>query len=106
MFAHGEISPSSICPGLPPIWKPSSVGCKVNVDVATNISDCCFGGGIVIRNFLGCIVFAAAFFYPMFFNVEVSNTRAILVGILCVGKKSLSPVSVDSDALSVMNVCS
>ncbi|KAL5746129.1 hypothetical protein ACOSP7_027275 [Xanthoceras sorbifolium] len=81
------------------------LGFKVNVDAATNISECCFGVGIVIRNSLGCVVFAAAFFYLMFFNVEVSEARAILVGILCAGKKGFSLVCVESDA-SIVNLCS
>ncbi|KAL5781729.1 hypothetical protein ACOSP7_006758 [Xanthoceras sorbifolium] len=83
----------------------SSVGFKVNVDATTNISEGCFGVGVVIRNSMGLIIFAAAFFYPMIFRVEVFEAKTILVGILCAGKKCLKPFCVESDALSVVQLC-
>ncbi|KAL5858856.1 hypothetical protein ACOSQ3_000154 [Xanthoceras sorbifolium] len=61
--------------------------------------------GVVIRNSVGCIVFTAAFFYPYFFSVNVCEAKAILVGILSAGKKSLHPFFVESDCLGVVNLC-
>ncbi|KAL5769460.1 hypothetical protein ACOSP7_013614 [Xanthoceras sorbifolium] len=85
--------------------QPPSVGFKINVDAATNIFEGFFGVGVVIRNpAVGCIVFPAAFFYPSLFSVDVCEAKAILVDILCAGKKSLQPFCVESDYLGVVNL--
>ncbi|KAI9177317.1 hypothetical protein LWI28_013616 [Acer negundo] len=94
-----KASPVVLC------WRLQASGFKVNVDAAVDVSRCVSSVGIVARNDLGNLLWAAAKIFRGCVNVEVAEALAILEGLQLTNSDSRCPVLVEFDALNVLNLC-
>ncbi|KAI9166135.1 hypothetical protein LWI28_026861 [Acer negundo] len=77
---------------------------KLNVDVALNTSNGRFGADLVFRNDRGSIVDAAAVRLNGSGSLEVAEAGAILKGFSLAVENGWFPLSIESDALGVVNL--
>ncbi|KAL5827457.1 hypothetical protein ACOSQ4_019254 [Xanthoceras sorbifolium] len=86
-------------------WFPPPLGIyKINSDAAINSVDFCIGLGFVVRDAEGFVLAAGA--QPLQFCVSplVAEAMAILRGIQFASEMGISPIMVESDSLSVINI--
>ncbi|KAK4846714.1 hypothetical protein QYF36_021165 [Acer negundo] len=92
-----KASPVVLC------WRLPASGFKVNVDAAVDVSRCVSSVGIVARNDLGNLLWAAAKIFRGCVNVEVAEALAILEVNLCKGL-SISRNEVDNVVQDIKDI--
>ncbi|KAL5748230.1 hypothetical protein ACOSQ2_025527 [Xanthoceras sorbifolium] len=99
-------------PLLPPVpvksrcWLPPQLGhFKLNVDASLLAAGEGFGVGAVIRDDFGVLVAVHGLYFSGQVLVEVAEARAVLEGLKLAAGLAVFPLVVESDALSVVNLC-
>ncbi|KAL5844031.1 hypothetical protein ACOSQ3_010065 [Xanthoceras sorbifolium] len=87
--------------------KPPSFGLKVNVDAAVDTSRGFFSVGIIFRDCFGVLVAVVSRFFSDFFDVELAEAKAILLGFQMAVELDFgcSSFEFEYDALNVVNLC-
>ena len=85
------------------IWKAPPIGFfKVNTDAAASDDERNSCIGVVIRSCKGETLAAACKVLPTSFSAEISEAFAVLEGVLLAVKMEVSHVTIESDALSII----
>ncbi|KAL5752746.1 hypothetical protein ACOSQ2_023253 [Xanthoceras sorbifolium] len=99
-------------PLLPPVpvksrcWLPPQLGhFKLNVDASLLAVGEGFGVSAVIRDDFGVLVAVQGLYFSGQVLVEVAEARAVLEGLKLAAGLAVFPLVVESDALSVVNLC-
>ncbi|KAL5539670.1 hypothetical protein UlMin_043671 [Ulmus minor] len=97
-------TPKVVAHAPPPCWIPPLRGCyQVNVDATWDKNRGVCGFGLVIRDFLGCVLDARWKFWAFPIGVEAAELMAICEGLLAARERNLSPFSIASDCAWVVS---
>ncbi|KAL5579343.1 hypothetical protein UlMin_011785 [Ulmus minor] len=97
-------SPKEVARAPPLRWIPPPRGCyQVNVDAAWDKNRGVCGFGLVIRDFLGCVLDARWKFWAFPIGVEAAELMAIREGLLAARERNLTPFSIASDCAWVVS---
>ncbi|KAL5818224.1 hypothetical protein ACOSQ3_022121 [Xanthoceras sorbifolium] len=87
------------------LFAPPAAVFKLNVDASCDVLSGYSGLGVVVRNAIEIVMFAAAVPLKFCTDVEVAEAKAILAGIQLAVERGLLPLLVETDSLNISRLC-
>ncbi|KAL5793104.1 hypothetical protein ACOSP7_001698 [Xanthoceras sorbifolium] len=88
------------------LWsRPPDGAFKLNVDASVVSGLGCYGLGLIFRDNSGFPVLVKSQLYSGSISVEVAEVRAVLEGVSLAVELALFPLFIESDSLSVVQLC-
>lgn len=98
-------NPSLVLERASPKWKPPDQGVyKINTDAALDERGFQSGIGVIIRDYQGHVMASLCQNFKACYKPQIVEAMAVLKGIWLAANTGLLPASLDSDALSVVNL--